>query len=1025
MNQMYLSGTKTVVPLVGTERMRNAVVGDVDGNGLNDEIVYTNAIKGGLGYYKVSANGAYAASNDHAILNTPIDAIPLTVVRTSASGTIGQIVFKSASLGQAYYIRPDGAYRTALGKMDRAFALDVSSRGYAGDLVWWRSGQAMGWRSSLAGADRRAPYNNWVPVGGGTVLSGQPTRRIVFYSTAAATPTLYACDGKFAYTTITGTTVSWISSAGALAFGCIDGDKTAEMVLSANTTASLQWYNIPATGTPFAYSGIVTEANVKAGLSLRGVGMVDTSAITPTPTPDPTPNPTPTPTTVTNLSELKNLADGTSVDVNTKARTKLVREKGSTGNVTTGFYIEEADRTNGICVVGTTTADEGQLVSVKGTLGTTNGERTITLTGQTVSTLSSKVSAISTAVSSLYGTVAMTGLLVQVTGTLGTANLTAGTFNLSDSTRSVKVYCADNTYTSGQATVLGCVGVEKDSSGAFVPVMRVESIADVSIVAPPSPPTPINANYSVWTKTSMEKVYKTEAAQALNTIGIKAARHEHEAFQIALRGKTTSTSSVTLTPGNLTGPGGSIAASNVTLFMTTYIPLQDFNVDYPDALPPYKGAFNLAAGQTQPIWVDVYVPKTTPTGDYSGMVTISDASGAKTDVPYTLHVYNITLPDQWKCATSFGFRDDEMGKQHNVAGGTLEYANLHRAYYEFMLTRGISSYYLPWGTDVMSTTGTQVLSDPRMSSFIMPYSTDATWMKNAAAKYAQLGVLDKAYMYCYDEPYTVDIFEQVKQTANYIHGCDPRLKTMITFSDMPRQTTEPSWVSGRSYAVGEKAGHAAQAYYYMNYLFKCKVAHVSSAATEPAKGANWQQYWSRVTHFDYLKDYIDVWCIGSGLVSLMEPEIAERRAAGDMIWTYNWYGVARNGGITPAVEPRLQTWLGYHYDAPGQLWWCANFWGGCPNPWTNMKNNPSSYGEGILYYPGAQVGIASGVSSIRMELVRDGLEDYQYLWLLEQKQGRAAVMNYVNQLVTSYTSYTQDIGKVASVRDQIANAIEP
>jgi hypothetical protein len=1018
MNQMYVAGTKTVVPLASTEKMRNVVIGDIDGNGFDDEIVYTDATKGGLGYYKIPGNGVYTAANDHAIPNTPTDAIPMAVVRTSASGSTGQVVFKSASLGQAYYIRPDGTYRTALGKMDKAFALDVSGRGYAGDLVWWLSGTGMRWRQGLSGTDRKAPYTSWVPVGGGSILSGQPTRRIVFYATGMVTPTLYACDGSFNYTRIDGTTVSWMTNAGSLAFGCLDGDKVAEIILSSSTSASLQWYNAPTTGAPFAPSGIVTESVVKAGFGLRGVAMVDISGGT-----TPPPDPDPTPTTVTNLSEVKNLADGTSVTVNTKARTKLVREKSGTGITTTGFYIEEADRTNGIRVIGTTTATEGQLVAVKGTLGTNNGERVITLSGQTVSTLSSKVSAVS---ATIAGVSAMTGLLVQITGTLGTANLTSGTFNLSDGTRSVKVYCPDNTYTSGQATVTGCVGAEKDATtGAIASVVRVESTADVSIAATPPTPDPVNANYSVWTKSSMEKIYKTDAAQTLTSIALKAAKHEHEAFQIALRGKSTATSSITLTPGNLTGSAGTIAASNVQLFQTSFVPLQDFGVDYPDGLPPYKGAFNLAANATQPIWVDIYVPKTTAAGDYSGVITISDASGAKTNVPYTLHVYDFTLPDEWKCATSFGFRDDEMIKQHGLTYGTAAYQSMYKAYYEFQLTRGISPYNLPYGVAVMSDEGTKYLSDPRMSSFILPYSTDANWMKSAAAKYAQLGILGKAYFYVYDEPYTVDVFEQVKQTATYIHNCDPRLQTMITFSDLPRQTNQPSWASGKSYAVGEIAGHAAQAYYYGNYLFKCKVAHTSSSTTEPAKGANWQQYWSRVTHFDYLKDYIDVWCIGSGVVGLIENEINERRAAGDMVWTYNWYGVARNGGITPTIEPRLQSWLGYRYNAPGMLWWCANFWSGCPNPWTNLKNTPSAYCEGVLYYPGAQVGVSSGVSSIRMEMVRDSLEDYQYLWLLEQKQGRAAVMNYVSQLVTSYTSYTQDASKVASVRDQIANAIEP
>lgn len=52
------------------------------------------------------------------------------------------------------------------------------------------------------------------------------------------------------------------------------------------------------------------------------------------------------------------------------------------------------------------------------------------------------------------------------------------------------------------------------------------------------------------------------------------------------------------------------------------------------------------------------------------------------------------------------------------------------------------------------------------------------------------------------------------------------------------------------------------------------------------------------------------------------------------------------------------------------------------------------------------------------------MEDYSYLWLLEQKAGRDAVLRYVKKLTTSWTEYTRDTDLFSSVRDEIAKEIE-
>ena len=1017
--RMYVPSTQAVVNLAGTEKMNNGVIGDLDGDGYEDELVYTSAGGTGLGYYKIPGDGLWHPERDHRVPYTPSDSVPLTVVRTGGVATVGWIIYASKSSGRSWRVKPDGAYKGYSVWMDKAFAVDVRQLGYKGDIVWWTKGVGMRWRAGLAGTDTSAPGRDWVPIGGGKLDGSLPTQTMAFHTTNDIIPTIYLADRYWHISKVMGTTWPWTMTTGSTVMGDVDGDGLSEIVTCKSATDPLQWYNVPPNQAPYDPNALVSVPGVVCGWNLAGVAKINVTAVAPPPPPPPTP------VVVANIADLARFTDGTLVQVGAKPRTKLVRELAAGGAITqTGYYLEEADRSAGIRVVGSTGAAEGQLVTVTGTLATLNGERVIIMASQTISTTITKVTPLSATIKALFGTVAMTGLLVQVPGTLSAPNTSAGSFTLSDGAASIKVLCPDNKNTSGQFTVAGCVGVD-NTSGAPVPVLRLESAADMTGSAPPPPA--VLPQYSAWVRSSLEKVYKTDVAQPLATAVLKAAKNEHEAFQIVLRGGAGQVNSIAVKANDFVGPS-TIPAANVSVAKVAYVYLPAFGVDLPDGLPPYTGPFDLAAGQTQPLWIDVYVPKTAANGDYTSTVSLTDAGGARLDVPVTLHVYNFALPDDWKCQTAFGLWDDQIATQFQETMHASAHIQTTMNIYDFMLSRGISAVTMPYGVDISTDSGTKYLTDPRMSSFDLPYYTSTSWMSGVLGKIESLGVLNKAYLYTYDEPYTTSQLGSARSAAQAIHALNPRVKAMVTFSEFPVQDGQPNWASGQSYAVGALVGHQGQGFYNQNYIYRCKIAHVSSSANEPAKGAGWTTYWDQLTHMDLLAGDINIWCVGSRSYNLFKDKLADRLAAGDTLWTYNWFGAARlddnPAHINPTIETRMQTWMGYHFGVTGMLWWCSDYWNGLPNPWTDISNSSWGVAEGILYYPGYQVGLNTGVTSIRMEAVRDGLEDYQYFWLLQQKLGRAATLTYVNQMVTDYWTFSTDTAKFASVRDQIAAALE-
>ena len=84
-------------------------------------------------------------------------------------------------------------------------------------------------------------------------------------------------------------------------------------------------------------------------------------------------------------------------------------------------------------------------------------------------------------------------------------------------------------------------------------------------------------------------------------------------------------------------------------------------------------------------------------------------------------------------------------------------------------------------------------------------------------------------------------------------------------------------------------------------------------------------------------------------------------------------------------------------------------------------------GDGTLFYPGRPrtIGGTSDIpiESIRLKLIRDGLEDYEYLALLSKYEGRAAAAKYVDRLVTNAHTYDRDAAMLYNVRREIGDRL--
>ncbi|HYA48638.1 MAG TPA: glycoside hydrolase domain-containing protein [Burkholderiales bacterium] len=215
-------------------------------------------------------------------------------------------------------------------------------------------------------------------------------------------------------------------------------------------------------------------------------------------------------------------------------------------------------------------------------------------------------------------------------------------------------------------------------------------------------------------------------------------------------------------------------------------------------------------------------------------------------------------------------------------------------------------------------------------------------------------------------------------------------------------------------------------------------------------------------------DIMDLSEIGCTIFNRVDPAVIARLAPqGREFWSYLCTG-PKGPWVTlfidhPAVNLRMWLWMSYKFGLKGILVWRANYWssptlfpaGVLQNPWQDPMSYTVGYGvpygqvnhwgngDGrFLYPPNREPGkdktkyLAGPVNSIRWEILREGIEDYEYFKLLEKAAATAgaraprtvreakALLDLPASLFKSGQEYTKDPHALLAHRAKVASAIE-
>ena len=390
----------------------------------------------------------------------------------------------------------------------------------------------------------------------------------------------------------------------------------------------------------------------------------------------------------------------------------------------------------------------------------------------------------------------------------------------------------------------------------------------------------------------------------------------------------------------------------------------------PDALVPFsakpgKGGapFDIKPRRNQGVWIDIYVPRDAPTGEYTGELVVTEAGEATSRIPVTLEVHHFALPDETHFPVMMYMNPKSPARRHGEDNSQAIIDRYHR-----MAHRHRVEFTNWYGPD----TGQAELDLFTGAAFTAErgYEGPGAAVGNRIIPASFYEVVRNRPEWDEDQSWqTADAFMAWVKTVRP----DPIIFTYLT--DEPPESLFP-WI--KSY--GE---------------------HLKS---NPGPGGQLPTFVTKRPQPELL-DAIDIWCTVANGVDLarMPLELDQGRRW----WMYNGHRPYTGTHITdaPAVDPRVTPWACWKYDIELWFYWHTTGWSKNVNRervQTDIWSDPITYikdkgtgdyvnGDGLMVYPGQDIlypqqdrGIAGPIASIRLKNVRRGVQDVQYLRLAQQ-----------------------------------------
>lgn len=556
---------------------------------------------------------------------------------------------------------------------------------------------------------------------------------------------------------------------------------------------------------------------------------------------------------------------------------------------------------------------------------------------------------------------------------------------------------------------------------------------------------------SIWVAPCEQKIRPDDPVERENLvwnendkrISIAGAGNQHVAFQVVVTVPVPEGHNAKPEDGffvkasDLKSDGGNIIPNGkVKLYLEQYILLYGKSSlvgatgFWPDALAPLKVPFNMQALYRQPhygivgnksVWIDIAIPAKTPAGNYKGIIDVTQNGRLLSQLKVELKVYDFSLPDKTHLITYMNISRGGLADFYHKPDSSGEIDSLAQIYYKFLYDHRME----PWFNDQLQPKVivhhekiTVQFNDERYRYYMDSLKTNRVLLNSYPSELKRQIMVKE-----FSPEFRKMVGSYLTQVASYFekHGWKDKL---VFNSPIDEPDSKEDFENTRLWA-----GLVHEAAPGIPFL-------ATKTPVPPKEHPDWGT----------LQGYVNDFSIHGNMLNdpKAKPAIRENEAkGGEMTWYISCdqtYPQPNYFIDAPALDPVMIPWITARYHMDGILYWALNYWAETANPWLDAVTFHSGFlcsdgyvlnGEGSLLYPGnytkeftGQPDVNGPVSSIRLELLREGMEDYEYLWMLKHLGDKGFAESEVKDLVVSVRAFSRNLGELYLAREAMAKRLE-
>jgi hypothetical protein len=445
---------------------------------------------------------------------------------------------------------------------------------------------------------------------------------------------------------------------------------------------------------------------------------------------------------------------------------------------------------------------------------------------------------------------------------------------------------------------------------------------------------------------------------------------------------------------------------------------------WPDALAPIKEPFSMAAQysvvRNRPVWVDVSIPASAPAGTYTGTITVTQNDKLVETINLEVKVYNFSLPEKTSLISYMNVSKGSLARFYHKEASSPEIDKLTQTYYEFLYNHRME----PWFNDqlepkiVMNGEKIEVKFDDARYDYYLNKLKSKRVLLEAFPSELKKGIKDQVFSKSFNDK----LKSYLSQVASYFekHGWKDRL---VFNSPIDEPNTKEDYEATRKWADLVHEGASLSVPF---------LATESPVTDDPT----WGDLQGRVNNYSIHGNALND-------ARVKQAIREEQSKGGEMTWYISCDQAYPQPNFfidAPAMDPVMVPWITAGYNMAGILYWACNFWSETPNPWLDPLTFISGFlcsdgyvlnGEGSFFYPGDytkrytdQPNVDGPISSLRFELLREGIEDYDYISMLKEQGDAKFADSVVRSMVIDVSTFSRNTEDLYKARKAMAERLE-